>query len=95
MKFVRKNNFLHLFINVWVETHFPLERPAAYFFQVIVYVDSRLIYIMHNWKVRSVISNEFMISAYIVGQAVNINKLRKEVVQGSTFEKPLKKYRIT
>ena len=30
---LRINNLLRLFINFRVETHFPLECPAAYFFQ--------------------------------------------------------------
>ena len=33
LKFMKKNDFLYMFINVMVETHFPLERQVIYFFK--------------------------------------------------------------
>ena len=45
-----KYNFLSLFINIWIETHFPLKTPIADFSKIIIQFPCGYVHIMGNRK---------------------------------------------
>ena len=51
-----KYNFLSLFINIWIETHFPLKSPIADFSKIIIQFPSGYVHIMDDRKQRCIVS---------------------------------------